>query len=207
VLPATLEAHYQAFRRHLEERDQIEQEQKVHGFHEGDEVLVNRKVDGTFMNIGYVRKILPNNFITIKFMGERETLHIGDLALIPPAYEAIDRTFCDTTRREYRRIPAPRRLRLPGKDFAEFRMKVMGWDAWATFEALEPPPSKKPHLPPTMETLALRNTPWRARKDSMGVYHPCSCCPDCAQEAARRGNTTDAREEPSSSPTNQMQQK
>ena len=36
-----------------------------------------------------------------------------------------------------------------------------------------------------METSLLRNTPWRARRDSEGNYHPCSCCPDCIQQAAR----------------------
>ena len=159
------------------------------------------------MNIGRVLQVLPGNLVTIKFMGEKETVPVGELALIPPAYESFERAFLETTRTGFRKIPALRRIKLPGKDFANFRRKVMGWDAWATFEALEPPPSKKPHLPPTMETLALRNTPWRARKDSMGVYHPCSCCPDCAQEAARKGKTTDAREEPSSPPRDQMQQK
>ena len=96
------------------------------------------------------------------------------------------------TNHQFMRITEYKRMLpdLPCLYIADFRKKVMGWDAWATFEALEPPPSKKPHLPPTMETLALRNTPWRARKDSMGVYHPCSCCPDCAQEAVKQGSAT-----------------
>ena len=208
VLPATLEAHFQAFQRHLEKRDQIEQEQACHGFQVGDEVLVNRKINDTFMNIGRVLHVLPGNLITIKFMGEKETLPVGELALIPPAYESFEHAFHETTRNGFRKIPALRRIKLQGKDFANFRKKVMGWDAWATFEAqTEPPPHKKPLLPPTMETLGLRSTPWRARRDSMGIYHPCSCCPDCAQEAAKKGNTTNANKEPSSAPGEQLQQK
>ena len=83
ISPHTIQSHLQALKEHFEKVELIEKEQKIHKLHKGDEVLVNRIIDGTFMNIGEVQDVQPGNQITIKFMGNTETLNCEDLATIP----------------------------------------------------------------------------------------------------------------------------
>ena len=125
VLPATLDAHLLALRRNLAKRELIEEEKACHGIHIGDNVLVNRKIDGTFMNIGVVQDVQPENQITLKLRGKTETIHCNELAKIPPAYEFYQGTVNGAAWDQYRKIPATRRIKLPGKDFAQFRKKIM----------------------------------------------------------------------------------
>ena len=183
VCPATLEAHLLALRRNLEVLELIDGETKQHGLRIHDEVLVNRTIDGNEVNIGTVRDVQLNNQISVKIRGESITLHSSEMEKIPPAYENTQ-TETGAQTDLYVKIPAPRRIMLHGEDFARFRNKIRGWKAWSALEdQRDHPPPRRTLLPPTMETSLLHSTPWRARRDSKGNFHPCSCCPDCTRQA------------------------
>ena len=148
---------------------------------------MNRIIDGMLMNIVEVTDVQPHNKITLKFMGSTETLDCADVALIPPTYELYhDQIWGIKNWELHRKITVERRLKVPGKQFSEFRKKLMGWDAWSAFQdQAKSLPKKRPLLPLLMEEPLRRGTPWPAHRDSEGNYYPCSCCPDCVQQAAR----------------------
>ena len=133
------------------------------------------------MNVGIVQNVQPYHRITTYFMGELETVDSKEVAVIPPAYEPVKEVIQGNLQRTFAKIPVERRIKMPGMDFSAFRKKILSWSAFEDQQKQSRPPA----LPPIAEALPLRETPWRARQDSEGNYHPCSCCPDCAKQAKR----------------------